>query len=272
MNSNISIVTAFFDINRGSWTPDKGFPHYIQRSRAEYLRRFNILQKIKTDITIFTSPDLENDVRAMLEEREHSATIIKVDLNKRFGALREKIQQVQSTEEFKSRINPSQKSNPEYREPDYVLVTNLKAFFVAQACALKVPVNDQVAWVDFGFCRSMNDIPTSKVWNYTFNNEKLHLFNYKQPDVSRPIEDVISNNDVYILGAQAVATQDKWELFSSYMETCQQELLEKNIVDDDQGLWLMSYLKNPESFELHEIPDHQLGHYPFVHFNKFNNG
>jgi hypothetical protein len=30
--NEITIVTAFFDIGRGNWTPDKGLPHYLQRT------------------------------------------------------------------------------------------------------------------------------------------------------------------------------------------------------------------------------------------------
>jgi hypothetical protein len=50
------------------------------------------------------------------------------------------------------------------------------------------------------------------------------------------------------------------------------DLQSKGLVDDDQGLWLQSYLIEPESFELHKIPDHQFGHDPFVLFNEFNKG
>jgi hypothetical protein len=48
------------------------------------------------------------------------------------------------------------------------------------------------------------------------------------------------------------------------------ELLSKNLIDDDQTLWLMASLKKPEMFNLNIIPDHQLGHDSFVLFNNFN--
>jgi hypothetical protein len=54
------------------------------------------------------------------------------------------------------------------------------------------------------------------------------------------------------------------------MEKSFNKLLDIDMVDDDQGLWLLSYLMEPELFELHAIPDHQLGHDPFVLFNSFN--
>jgi len=48
------------------------------------------------------------------------------------------------------------------------------------------------------------------------------------------------------------------------------ELGTNGLIDDDQTLMLMSTIKYPELFELHKIPDHQLGLDPFVIFSDFN--
>lgn len=269
--SNISIVTAFFDIGRGSWTPEQGYPSYIKRDTDTYIDRFLTLCELDTDITLFTSIDIEEKIRQRLLYRKPKTTIISVDLFKTFAELRNRIINIQTSQDFKNKINPSVASNPEYRNPDYVLVTNLKAFFVNEAIRNGVPEKDMVAWIDFGYCRDNSKIPESKDWNFNFSPEKLHLFSYKQPTVDRSIQDVIANNDVYILGAKAVAHKRLWPVLSNLMRESWLDLQRINMVDDDQGLWLMSYLKFPELFELHQIPDHQLGHDPFVLFNNFNN-
>lgn len=271
MNTNISIVTAFFDIGRGNWNVHNGFPHYIQRSRDVYLERFELLQRMHTDITVFTSPDLVEVIKKFVRYKAENVNIVAVDLYKKFEQMRSNIARVQKSADYQNKINPAQKNNPEYREPDYVLVTNLKAFFANKACEMNLPLNDMVSWIDFGYCRYLNDLPESCVWNYDFNPNKIHLFYYKEIDKNRPIEDVIANNDVYILGAKAVATKQNWLVMKSLMEESHNELMSKNFVDDDQGLWHLSYLKNPSAFELHKIPDHQLGYHPFVVFKQFNN-
>ena len=61
--SEISIVTAFFDIGRGNWTPDKGLPHYLQRSNDTYLERFSHLSKLENEIVIFTTNENINAAR-----------------------------------------------------------------------------------------------------------------------------------------------------------------------------------------------------------------
>ena len=267
--NNISIVTAFFDIGRGEWTPDKGLPHYLHRTNDIYLERFARLAQLENDITVFTSEDLVPRVTEICKDRLDRTTIIKFDPVQYFSRMRNSIIEVQRSESFKQRLNPSQYKNPEYWNPDYVLVTNLKAYFTNMACVLGKTKNDMVAWIDFGYCRNDSNITQSKTWNYNFDPTKIHLFNYKDYD-GKPIDQVVLDNDVYILGAKVVAHKKMWQVMEDLMFASHDKLFRDGLVDDDQGLWLMSCLKQPESFELHRIPDHQYGHDPFVLFNQFN--
>jgi protein YibB len=266
---SISIVTAFYDIGRGDWTPDKGLPHYLQRSTDTYLERFSHLAKLKNEIIVFTSADLAEKVEKVCYNRMENTKIVVLDVFTHFAEMRKDIEAVQKSEDFQKIINPAQAKNPEYWNPDYVMVTNLKAFFVHMAIQNNIPTNDMVSWIDFGYCRSEANIPASKEWNYSFDPEKIHMFNYKDYD-DRPIGEIIANNDVYILGAKVVAHKSKWETMAKLMHHSYGELMRNGYVDDDQGLWLISYLLKKELFELHRIPDHQLGHDPFVLFNQFN--
>jgi protein YibB len=267
--NNISIVTAFFDIGRGNWTPDKGLPHYLHRTTDTYLERFSHLAELENDITIFTSKELEGRVKSICNKRLGRTEVITIDINFTFSEMRKKIVKIQQDRNFQSRINPQQSRNPEYWNPDYVLVTNLKAHFTNVAIEIGCTQNDLVAWIDFGYCRSAKNIPASKTWNYDFDPSKIHLFNYKSYD-NKPIEHAVCNNDVYILGAKVVAHKTMWPKMSNLMGNSFNDLYNKGLVDDDQGLWLQSYIKEPELFELHRIPDHQFGYDPFVLFNEFN--
>lgn len=268
----ISIVTAFYDIGRGEWTPSKGLPHYLERSVDTYLERFSHLCDLDNDIVVFTSADLVPRVNEVIRKKnKQNITVVEYDLD-RFNFLRSKIEYIQQSEKFQSKINPSQKLNPEYWNPDYVLVTNLKAYFVDMAVEGDMVTGDMVAWIDFGYCRSKDNIPPSKVWTYNFDSSKIHMFNYKEYD-GKPIEQIIFDNDVYILGAKVVAHKSNWRYMSYLMDLSREDLIRKGIVDDDQGLWLQSYLfdKGASSvIVLHQIPDHQLGFDPFVLFKGFN--
>lgn len=268
--SDISIVTAFFDIGRGDWTPSKGLPHYLERSTETYIERFSHLCKLENEIVVLTSENLVERLKEVCVDRMDRTKIVAFDVQKQFKSMRESIERVQKSSEFKNAVVPSQSKNPEYWNPDYVLVTDLKAYFTHYAIGKKLTTNDMVAWIDFGYCRSEENIPPSKKWSYDFDPEKIHLFSYKDFDRKTPVSQAILSNDVYILGAKVVAHKDNWPILEGLMRESFNQLLENNLVDDDQGLWLVSYLLHPHIFELHKIPDHQLGHDPFVLFNAFN--
>jgi protein YibB len=269
--SDITIVTAFFDIGRGDWTPDKGLPHYLERSVDTYIDRFSHLAQLDNEMVIFTTEDLIPKIKQHRDKQKQKTSYVTYDPRVRMVDVRDKIIKVQSDPEFQKKVLISQSKNPEYWNPDYVLVTNLKAYFVNASIknGTGLVSNDMVAWVDFGYCRDSSKIPASKKWEYDFDPNKIHMFNYKPYD-GKPIEDIVAQNDVYILGAKVVAHKDKWADMERLMWTSFNEFQKKNIVDDDQGLWLNSYLLEPDLFELHAIPDHQKGHDPFVLFNKFN--
>jgi len=264
---NISIVTAFYDIGRGNWTPENGLPDYLQRTNETYIERFSYMTELDNEIVVFSTPDIIEKLQPL--NTKGNIKFVSFDMLTHHANLRNKIYNIQKLDSFQNMINPYQRANPEYWNPDYVLVNFLKTSFVNMAIHHKLVSNDRVAWLDFGYCRTEDKIPESKSWSYDFNPEKMHLFNYKDYD-GQDIVNIISNNDVYILGAKIVGGQSAWRAFEQVIVQQLLNLMDQNLVDDDQTLLLMSTIQQPELFELHRIPDHQLGLDPFVIFKDFN--
>ena len=270
MNNEISIVTFFFDTGRSEWTPDKGFPHYLHRTVDTYFERFSHMAQLENEMIIYTHPDFVDRVAALRKGKENKTKIIPYDYLANFKDAREKIHKIQMNPEFQAKINPSQRINPEYWNPIYVHLMYMKSFFVKMALEGNLITNDYVALIDFGYCRSADKIPPSKKWSYNFGEDKFQLFGYRPYHVGQTIENVIFNNIVYILGAKQVAHRNLWPEVNRLIIESMEELQSKNLVDDDQTLWLMSSLKKPELFNMNIIPDHQLGHDSFVLFNNYN--
>jgi protein YibB len=251
--SDISIVTAFFDIGRGSWTPDKGFPHYIERTTDTYFERFGHMAKLDNDMVVFTTEDLKQKVLDLRGDKK--TTVISVDFHNSFGELRQRIQEIQSSQEFQSRINPSQIKSPEYWNADYVLVNALKSSFVKHAIQQNILENEMIAWIDFGYCRTPEDAGKFNKWSYNFDKDKIHFFSLKKFEVGDLIENAIFNNTVYITGPHFIAHKDNWPKMEAMIHHHLDTLLNNGLVDDDQTLMLMSCLGNPELFEIHPISD-----------------
>ena len=250
--SEITIVTAFFDIGRGDWSPDKGLPHYLQRTTQTYLERFGHMAKLEDDMVVYTSKDMADEVRRLRQDKP--TQILIVDFKNSFQNLREEINKVQKNFSYQSKINPSQVKNPEYWNADYVLVNLLKSSFVNRS--LDVIKTDLVAWLDFGYCRDESVRNGVKRWRYPFDKDKIHFFNLKDWKEGTFIEEVISNNDVHITGPCIVAGRTMWPVLEKLVHHNVNELLSNNLIDDDQTLLLMSYLQAPNHFELHKVSEH----------------
>lgn len=259
--NEISIVTAFFDIGRGNWTPDKGLPHYLQRTTDTYLERFSHMAKLENEMVVFTSEDLASKVKELRGERP--TTVIVFDFHNSLQELRDKISKVQQNPQYQNKINPSQIRNPEYWNADYVLVNALKSTFVRKAIDYQLINNELVAWMDFGYCRE----PINKTkWQYPFDTDKIHFFTIKDYIEGTYIQDIIFNNDVHVTGPCIVAGKTLWFQLEALVHHSLDELLKNNLIDDDQTLLLMSYLLKPELFELHPVSNQDW----FVAFKDYN--
>jgi protein YibB len=265
-NTNITIVTAFYDIGRGDWTPEKGLPHYLHRSVDTYIERFSHMTKLENKIIVFSTKDMIEKLTDLFP----NVDFVDFDAMNVYSDLKNTIKQIQSNPEYQNMIHPSQIKNPEYWSPEYVLVNYLKNHFVNLAIQHGLVKTDLAAWIDFGYCRDDSIIPKSKQWNYDFDVDKMHLFAYKDYQPGRPIIDIISKNDVHIGGGVIVGGVKAWPEFQKAMEQALDTLFKHGLVDDDQTIMLISSLIKPEIFEIHKIPDHQVGLSPFVMFDTYN--
>lgn len=251
--SDVTIVTAFFDIGRGDWTPDKGLPHYLHRTTDTYVERFGNLATLENEMVIYTSADLVDKVTELRGDRP--TKVCTVDYHNSFTEAREKISAVQKSESYQSRIAPHQKRNPEYWSADYVLVNALKATFISKAIDAGYCNNDLVAWVDFGYCREMSTLYGVNHWYSDLDKDKIHLFKLKDYVEGTYIDQIIFNNDVHMVGGAIIAGKDGWKKLEYLVHHSLTNLLENNLIDDDQTLLLMSYLSAKDSFELHPMTE-----------------
>jgi protein YibB len=262
--NEISIVTAFFDIGRGEWTPDKGLPHYLQRTTQTYLDRFAIMAKLNNQMVVYTSVDLMDKVKELRGDRP--TKIIEVDFKHSFQLLKDKVSKVQNNPDFIAKINPAQVRNPEYWNADYVVVNALKSTFVSKAIELGYVTNELVAWLDFGYCRDEVTLNGVSTWCYPFNKDKIHFFNIKEYKEGTYIQDIIANNDVHITGPCIVAGKSMWPKLQAIVHHSLEELIAAELIDDDQTLLLMASILHPELIELHPVSDKDW----FVAFKEYN--
>ena len=83
--SDITIVTAFYDIGRGDWTPDKGLPHYLQRTTDTYIERFSHMAQLENEMVVFSTPDIIEKLQPLRGERP--TKWVSFDIFEKYGDL-----------------------------------------------------------------------------------------------------------------------------------------------------------------------------------------
>ena len=253
--SDITIVTAFFDIGRGKLPKTKfgrELPFYQHRSVDTYFEFFKNLAKAKNDMVIYTSPEYAEkvyDIRDSYGLKDKTTVVVMESyMPKGLESYKERTEKVMQSEEYLNRIQRPELI--EYWHADYVLVNIFKSLYVNHAIENGYVKDDVTAWIDFGYCRDANRIPEHGHWTYNFNPEKIHFFNIQPIQAERPIDEIISTGDVYIMGCHMIAGTKMWTRVRELVFGNLEVLLNHNLSDDDQTLLLMSYLTKPEEFEL----------------------
>lgn len=250
---NTTIVTAFFDIGRGGWTEEGGNPGYLQRTTEKYFKYFKYLSELKNPMVIYTSSDFSEEIRKIRQGKE--TYIREINFKEKFKICRENVQSILDNQEFRSKINPIQLRNPEYWSADYVLINNLKSYFVKKAIIDLKLNNEYFAWVDFGYCREESVLNHLEEWNFALNQRKVHLFTIKKNfDLTEGnVYHAIFNNQPYIIGGVIVASKEKWFEFAELVYSTQRKLMDDLIIDDDQGVYLLCLLSSSNLFQLNYL-------------------
>jgi protein YibB len=240
--SETAIVTGFIDIGRSDWATHA-------RKNEEYFKYFSNLAMLENTMYVFTEQKFVNDILNLRDGRPTHIEV--VDIKKDFNDLLQKIALVQNSTYFKSMIGESVKSSPEYCIPEYVLLMFLKFYYLNYFIETYNIENKNVSWVDFGYLRESTLTKNKKSFTFNCEDKKIHLFTLKNISDNVDVRYSIFNNDVFIQGSSFVGDSTSCKKLYLYFKESFNSLINDNIVDDDQGILLDVYIKNPNFFKLH---------------------
>ena len=248
--SEITIVSAFFDIGRGNM---QGF----ERSSNKYVEYFKFWARMRNKLVLYTDRVTAEQVIKIRDEfglTERTQVIIVDDVYALEPEVYRQIQQALANEDaINFRTHPK---NPESWNPRYNYVTFLKPYFVADAVQ-KGYASGMISWVDFGYDHGGDNFLHSSefdfLWCYDFS-PKIHLFAIEPLD-DMPIFEVVRTMRAYIAGAIMVAPDNLWIEFAKLYKESMLHLTHCGFADDDQTISTMAYRAKPELFEIHSVDD-----------------
>jgi protein YibB len=248
------IVTAFFDLRRAEWSCEQGAPSKFKRSIDQYFGYFANLAPLKNAFVVFTEPKFAAEALQARRRHglEHRTVLVTVDRLFETGPV------AQAVADARKRMTPRfhqwllQPEKPEFREPRYPVLTGLKAAFVNTALRLSLVKAEQLAWIDFGYCRDRGPFDRADPWRFDAGG-RMNLFCMAEPD-HRPIASVVRFGEPYFHGAHMIAPTAAWPDFAAEMARAFEALLAFDLIDDDQTLMLMAWRRRPDRYRLHGIP------------------
>ena len=256
--SELTLVTAYFNIGRNNWTE-------LSRGNDKYLSYFSHWARMRNQLIVYTTPDMEQSIRAIRESFGLGEQTIIVTINdvtsiqpQMYEVLKRTMRNKESWRFHKRLFNPETWN---YR---YNYIMAIKAFFLKDAVEQGF-AKGMLAWIDFGFDHGGDNFPYSEdfdfTWTYDFE-PKIHVFIENALD-DMPIFRIVQNMQVYVRGALIIAPDNLWEILWELIQNAVFTLADCGLADDDQLLMVMAYRKRPELFAVHQTASWGEGLYAY---------
>ena len=244
MEQEITIVTAFFNVDREHW---KGF----ERSQEKYFSYFSYWARLRNRLVVFVENE-ENAakvraIRASFGLEDRTEVVVTGNCEQIVPDLFESLRKVS--------LNSRQKylhlypGNPEAWNFMYNYVILLKTYCVYQAIVRQL-ADGMCAWMDFGFGHGEQTYKDAGdfdfLWKYDFS-DKITFFTVKDLDRT-PLILTILSMDTYITGAVQVGPAEAWLPYWQEMKKSMMELNDIGLMDDDQTIMQICYNKAPEKY------------------------
>lgn len=241
-------VTAFRDIQRGAWD---GCHKEWKRSNDEYIAWFANLMKCPIDLVCFC----DEPIASQIKEKTGFSNILPYaedDTFFKYVSLEKKVME----SAYYRRVLAHRIAHPEHSIPEYNIVQHNKTSFIRRASQL-FPEYTHYAWIDFGYVREQNAIPSSVNWEKVATNH-IHYASFNLfanvNDISDPLSMCI-HAPCTLQGSMFVLPKDlSYWYENAYMEVLM-DYYTIGLTDDDQAIALQVLKKFPNKFVLHYIPE-----------------
>lgn len=247
-----TIVTSLIDIGRSEWDNRFRRPWYL------YLEFFQNIMRLGSPMVIY----VEEEMRSWVEEcREGKPThIISVRLCDDFVFYKDldRLSEIQTDPNYLS--NCVDRECPEISVPLYNVIMINKIDFVARTAELNPFNTSHFVWLDAGYGHGKFTIPDGHVINLNkyiegAENGKLAINTLLDSIGEQDYWSFFRMHVDFMSGGLFVVSGEKSNIYRELFCSVFREAMNLGIVDDDQYIMTMAYIKYPEMFHLVRIPD-----------------
>lgn len=242
---NYTIVTGFFDINREKWND------CYTRTNNEYFRNFERVCQLDDSMVVYISEKYIPLVSRYRKKYIHKTRIIVMNFEDLpYYNLKDQFQSIMSCPSFKNKLK--EPNCPEVTKPEYDIIMFSKTHLVKQSILNNYFNTTHHVWVDFGLNPKMlRESMLNKPLFTNIPNELsfLCISPPKQSDLH--IEQFYKSHTVRLCGTVFSGSNENLIKLDEYVKKEVNECLKHKVIDYDQSLFTVSYLKHQEIFRLY---------------------
>lgn len=251
--NNTTFVTAYYDIGRGDEDKWTGFV----RSSDTYFGYFENVKKINCNLVVYCDESDRERMEKCIGSRAATKIITRpfnqLDFYLKFF---ERTKALMESDDYRKRVarNSPTPQVPEYNHPSYNIVNFNKIAFVKEA--MDYFESDYYGWIDFGFGHNKDYVKYTI--DETFGHRVTQGSKVYMRCFRRPRQEQLFNhaeywhNDPSIQGSSFLGTKASIIKFYSLMEQSLDTSISMGCIDDDQTQYTMTYLLDPNNFNLHQ--------------------
>lgn len=251
MNTEITLVSLFFDIGRETWG-------LYPRKTQDYIESFKIFLKYDYKMVVFVDDRYYDQLKEFNDDKKLLIPINKEWLFENLWAFSkyERECEIMNSDYYTKLVKHRIDLNyPENTNPLYTILTHSKIDVVNYVIENNLSQTEYFAWVDFGYFydkTSKDFLPTGSLDITKFDLEKINLC------LINPITD--RDSDILYTLKYAPEIIGAYFFFGNRSVLKQFQLLchdalvqfqKIGIADDEQGLWLQIYFQFEHLFKLH---------------------
>ncbi len=247
-NEETSVVTAYFDINRGR-SGIKG----MQRGNSKYLEYFNFWARMENQLIVYTTRDFEKEIMAVRESfgQEEQTEIVIIDNAYMLEPdVYNKMDVIEKNGQF-SGVRLHTKAMSNCAKYDYIMFLK---YWCLKDAAERFSLNGNIAWIDFGFNhggeRYINAKEFAFYWTPTIPENKVVLYTRKPIEQVDLLTQLLLQTNC-VMGCPVILNAKLATAFYTLIKKACESLLMLNVIDDDQQLLTMAYNWKPDFFEVH---------------------
>lgn len=244
--NNYTIVTGFWNINRENWS------HY-SRKIDEYLNNGIRMMSLNNNMVIFIEKQYVDFVKNQRSKYPEKTLIIPMELNELFGyKYLNDNKTIMESKKYKQGLKT--KTAPECCIPSYNVIMWSKVDLVNIAINMNHFNSSHFVWLDFGVHPHMlhDNYLNKSLLGDNINSEKLRFLcrNTPTPDLL-DIKKFYKSHCNYFAGTMFTGGIENLKKLREYFNYEIDDCIKNNVVDCDQSLFTVAYLKHPDDFELY---------------------